>query len=255
MGCVPGDPECEGDEQPRHRVTLSRGFWLGRTEVTVGAFGRFVARTGHRTLAERSGSARVWAGDRWSPRPGASWRQPGFPQDEDHPVVCLAWEDAEAFCRSSGGRLPTEAEWERAARGGEEGAVYTWGNGPDPRRGGEAVANVPDESAGRAFRWQVFQGYDDGYVHTSPVGSFPAAGFGLHDMAGNAAEWVADWYGAYARAEARDPPGPPSGRFRVVRGGSWSYYPRSLRLSARLTKHPGDSQSNLGFRCALASLP
>jgi formylglycine-generating enzyme required for sulfatase activity len=168
-------------------VTLSRGYWLGRTEVTVGAFRAFVARTGHRTLAERRGSARVWAGDRWSSRSGASWRQPGFPQDEAHPVVCVSWDDAAAFCDSAGGRLLTEAEWERAARGGNEGMVYAWGSGRTPMRGGRAQANVPDEAARRAFHWWVFEGYDDGHVYTSAVGCFPAGGFGLHDMAGNAA--------------------------------------------------------------------
>ncbi len=253
MGCVPGDPECGDDERPRHPVTLSRGYWLGQTEVTVGAFGRFVSRTGHRTQAERRGSARVWAADRWSSRPGASWRQPGFPQDESHPVVCVSWDDAVAFCGAGGGRLPSAAEWERAARGGGEGMVYAWGSERMPMRGGTALANVPDEAARRAFNWWVFEGYDDGHVYTSAAGLFPAGGFGLRDMAGNAAEWVADWHGDryYVASPATDPTGPSSGRFREVRGGSWSYYTRSLRVSVRLPKSPEDSQSNIGFRCAV----
>jgi formylglycine-generating enzyme required for sulfatase activity len=253
MGCVPTDPECEADERPAHTVRLTRGFWLGRTEVTVGAFERFVSATGVTTTAEEVGRGFTWIGDRWVERAGVSWRHPGFAQGKDHPVVAVSWGDASAYCRWAGGRLPSEAEWERAARAGRDGAVYAWGAREDLGLGGRPQANVADLSAGRAFAWDVFD-VDDGYVYTAPVATFTPNGFGLYDMSGNAYEWVADWYRSdfYSRSPPSDPQGPADGRFRGLRGGSWSYYPSRTRLSARGSQRPDDAKANVGFRCAIA---
>ena len=147
---------------------------------------------------------------------------------EDHPIVNVSWNDATAYCEWAGGRLPTEAEWEWAARGGKSGLVYPWGN------------EISQQNAK----------YDseDGTV---PVGSYPANGFGLYDMAGNVWEWCSDWYDEnyYSQSPDRDPQGPSSGERRVLRGGAWNYNPRDLRASDRDRSLPDDRFNVTGFRC------
>ena len=210
MGCVPGDSGCDDDEKPRHEVTITRGFWLGKTEVTWGAYRRFFQ------VADAMGNKGSGAGDR-------------------HPVVNVSWNDAVAFCSWSGGRLPTEAEWEYAARGGVEGKKYPWGNSLDHEQ-----ANY--SGTGGRDRWD----------RTSPVGSFAPNGYGLYDMAGNVWEWVWDWYDAnyYSTASGSDPRGPSSGTRRVLRGGSWHRGPGFLRVSFRNWLDPGGGDVGSGFRCS-----
>ncbi len=235
IGCTPGDSECGDDEKPQHRVTLTRGFYMARTDVTVSQY-------------RRSG------------RP-ANDIDLGFSQGEDHPVVNVSWNDADAYCKAIGARLPTEAEWEYAARGGRQDLRYVWGNDTTPIVGGVKQANVGDESAKRKYaemcptcKW--FEGYDDGFTETSPVGAFPANGFGLTDMAGNVRQWTADWYDTsyYASSSAADPSGPSSGTSRVLRGGSWVNSPRNLRVSYR-----GEDllmyATSVGFRCVRDAPP
>ncbi len=212
MGCVPGDPDCRPSEQPRHQVTLSRAFELMETEVTV------------RQL-------QAWAAAHFARAP----RQPVW-NGGDHPVVNVTWEEMRAFCEGIGGRLPTEAEWELAARGGADGAIYPWGPTFDPGRAngiGRAAADV--------------------WARTAPVGSFPPNAFGLRDMIGNVWEWVADWYSPpyFERARPRDPTGPRNGRFRALRGGSWDNAPEHLRTSFRFRLPPaGRYTLYIGGRCA-----
>jgi formylglycine-generating enzyme required for sulfatase activity len=158
MGCVPGDPRCDADEQPRHPVTISKGFQLMATEVTVGAY-------------------RALIGELDAQPP---WSTP------DHPVVVVTWQDAAAFCDKAGGRLPTEAEWEYAARGGLDGAVFAWGDDFMPK--GKVMANTWHGE----FPWQRLPAHR--YERTSPVASFPPNGYGLFDIAGNVWEWTADFY-------------------------------------------------------------
>jgi len=218
MGCVPGDGQCHGDESPRHAVTLSKGFWMKTTEVTVGEYRVFAQATG-----------------RGMPP------SPGFSQSDDHPVVNVSWNDADAYCRWAGGRLPSEAEWEYAARGGREGEIYPWGNGITH----ENANYGKDECCGG-----LAQGRDR-WVYTSPVGSFDPNGFGLYDMAGNVWEWCADWYDEsyYASSPSTDPRGPSSGGFRVLRGGSWDRNPWRVRVSYRNGVGPSGRDGSLGFRC------
>ena len=144
------------DEQPVHRVRVSE-FWLGKTEVTVGQYRRFADASGYRTDAEKEGYCwTVGSSGNWGKQGGKNWRDPGFPQGDDHPVVCISWNDAKAFADWAGLRLPTEAEWEYAAGNGARHTKYSWGDGnPAGRRGG----NVADESAKRRWRgWSIFAG-------------------------------------------------------------------------------------------------
>jgi sulfatase modifying factor 1 len=210
MGCVLGDADCDADEQPRHEVVFRKGYWLDTTEVTVAHFERYAAAVG-----------------------AAPPRQPEW-SGPDHPVVNVAWSDADAYCRWAGGRLPSEAEWEYAARGGVDGERYPGG------RTLTAGAVNGDGTSG-ADRWEK----------TAPVASFPANRFGLFDMFGNVWEWCADWYDPRTYgAAAESPKGPPSGRERVVRGASWTSVPGRMRISYRFRLGPGDASLGVGFRCA-----
>ncbi|MEK7404874.1 MAG: SUMF1/EgtB/PvdO family nonheme iron enzyme [Acidobacteriota bacterium] len=207
MGSVPGDQEAYDEEKP-HAVRITKGFWLGRTPVTVAAYKRFVQQTG-------------------GTMPSSPTFNPGGSK-EDHPIVSVTWHEAAAYCGWAGGRLPTEAEWERAARGGTEGAKYPWGNAITP-----AHAN--------------YGGTHDG---TAPVLMFPPNAYGLHDMAGNVWELLVDWYDGYPATALIDPKGPPTGTVKVLRGGSWGYGRWFLRSSVRNAVEPGGRGGTIGFRCA-----
>ncbi|MGE5236152.1 MAG: formylglycine-generating enzyme family protein [Acidobacteriota bacterium] len=217
MGCVASDPDCFPDEKPPHQVTLAGGFWLDATEVTVASFRRFTHATGY------------------AQPPAAS-----FPQGDAHPVVNVTWDDAVAYCRWNGGRLPTEAEWEYAARAGAEGTVF-----PSGAAIGHDAANY--EGAEGRDRW----------TRTAPVGSFDPNAWGAVDLLGNVWEWTQDWYDphAYSTSAAPDPHGPPTGSLRVIRGGGWNSQPRSLRLSNRGKFAPAARSEALGLRCAYDPTP
>jgi formylglycine-generating enzyme len=263
MGCVDRDERCQPWERPRHRVRLRRSVWLGATEVTVGAYARYVERTKYRTRADRERRGRMWtlARGRWEWIDGLNWRTPlaaGQRAPDSWPALQIAWEDASSFCAWAGGRLPTEAEWERAARGGRDGEIYPWGNAATPEDRGIRYANGPDElTRGRFTTWLFFAGYRDGFEEVAPVARFAANGYGLYDMAGNAWEWVADWYARdyYARSPVEDPRGPPHGDAHVARGGSWGYAPEQHRSSERGFAEPGFWTATFGFRCALDDWP
>ncbi len=239
MGCGPWDGDCHDNEKPVHEVCVD-GFWMGRYEVTVGQFRRFVEETGYRTEAERSGGCLIWDGKKWKFDKGASWRNPGFSQGDDHPVVCVSWEDAKAFAKwlskKTGYRfrLPTEAEWEYACRSGGRKVKYGTKTG--------------DLSHDLANYWKI--GGRDRWKYTSPVGSFPPNELGLYDMSGNVWEWCEDRYDAnyYARSPRNNPKGPSKGKFRVVRGGSWGLNPRDLRCADRVWGGPGYRGDLQGLR-------
>ena len=273
MGCSRHEGHASDGEGPSRPVRLE-AFRLDRLAVTNARFERFAAATGYRTDAERQGWSFVFAGllpdafaetrgvaaaPWWREVHGADWRHPDGPHSSlagrsDHPVVHVSHDDALAFCAWAGKRLPTEAEWERAARGGLEGRRFPWGDDETP--GGRHPCNV----------WQgVFPSDNhrlDGHYGLAPADSFEPNGYGLHNMAGNCWEWCADWFDArWPAATARraapgpvqDPRGPAGGLERVMRGGSYLCHPSycwRYRNAARSAASPDSSTGHIGFRCA-----
>jgi len=276
------------EERPAHAAKVD-GFWIDKFEVTNQQFARFVEATGHVTLAERPARAEDYPGAKpellkpasvvfrkparrvdlrnhfnwWSYIQGANWRQPEGPEStiEDraqHPVVHLAYEDAVAYAEWVGKELPTEAEWEFAARGGLEGAVYAWGNDFTPD--GKAMANTWQGE----FPWQNL--CTDGFEGTAPVGRFPPNGYGLFDMIGNVWEWTSDWYSAghaatkpccggasVKTADQSYDPQMPEIRIprRVIKGGSFLCAPnycRRYRPAARMAQPIDTPACHVGLR-------
>jgi formylglycine-generating enzyme required for sulfatase activity len=230
-------------ELPQHKVTLP-AFKIARVPVTVAQFAAFVAATGYRTTAEEKGSAWGFGADsKWGEIKGADWRHPRGPNSDvarkqEHPVTCISWHDALAFCRWAGVRLPTEAEWERAARG-NDGRTYPWGN------------TAPDEKYCNYFGSKVGD--------TTPVGSYlkGASPYGALDMAGNVREWTSTRWGGYdwERPNYRYPYDPGDGRkaldvedSRVLRGGAFSHFEDFVRCAARLGGYPINRYLIVGFR-------
>jgi len=255
-----------GDEGPVHRVRITKPFWMGQTEVTVGQFRRFLQASGHVPESEADGTgaygwradydpATTKRGDAFEGRDRRySWRNPGFVQGEDHPVVNVTWNDARALAawlsKTEGRhyRLPTEAEWEYAARAGTR---TRYSSGDDPQSLLRA-ANVFDADSAKHWpHWQAMalKG-SDGFAFTAPVASFAPNAWGLHDMHGNAWEWVADWHGDdyYAQSPVDDPKGPADGGVRVRRGGSWHTWAFYARSSYRNWNDPSTRYTLVGIR-------
>ena len=278
-----------GDARPWHKTYVD-GFWMDKSEVTNAEFTRFVKATGYVTVAERKPRAEdfptappenlvagsivftppdhpVALNDHfqwWSYVKGANWRHPSGPLSsikgrENHPVVHIAYEDALAYCKWAGKRLPTEAEYEFAERGGLDRKPYAWGD--EFRPNGKFMANTyqghfPDKNTG-----------EDGYVTTAPVASFPPNGYGLYDLSGNVWEWTSDWYRpdyyktlADKEEVARNPQGPndsfdpgePGVAKKVHRGGSFlctDQYCSRYMVGGRGKGEPDTGTNHLGFRC------
>ncbi|MGD0090939.1 MAG: SUMF1/EgtB/PvdO family nonheme iron enzyme [Planctomycetota bacterium] len=252
---VMGSPETEKDrrnDETQHEAEISQPFYMGKYEVTVAQFGRFVEATAYQTEAERDGEAAGLDGHKRVKVNGANWRKQVFEQGAEHPVCEVSWNDAKAFCEwlsSRSGKkvgLPTEAQWEYAARAGTTTA-YPWGDNPDD---GKGWGNAADQTAKQAFNLkseEVFN-WDDGYAFTAPVGKFRPNAFGLYDTMGNVWEWCEDWYGEYAAGRATDPAGPATGTCRVLRGGSWFNSSSTCRSAYRSWVNPDYRNSNSGFR-------
>lgn len=285
-----GSDEGQITERPAHRVTLD-AYLIDRFPVTNEQYSEFVAATGYVTYSEQDpdpgdypgaspallvgGSAVFVSPDRpvdmnnilnwWRYMPGANWKHPEGPGSdtagrEDHPVVHVTYSDAEAYCRWAGKEVPTEAQFEYAARGGYDKKKYSWGD--QPRHFTEPLANV----------WQGEFPYEndnlDKFVSTSPVGSFAPNGYGLYDMSGNVWEWVSDWYhpAYYANGPVENPTGvseresfdprEPGIAKKLLKGGSYlcsENYCTGYRPSARMPNDPNSSTGHIGFRCAARS--
>lgn len=267
MGCA--DPPYPGDgEGPVREVRLAP-FALAPTPVTNAAFACFAAATGHRTDAERYGWSFVFAGllppgtpptrgvasaPWWRAVEGADWAHPEGPATDvrerpDHPVVHVSWHDAQAYCAWSGTRLPTEAQWEYATRGGLEQQPFPWGDALTP--GGRHLMNVWQG------RFPVVDTAEDGWAGTCPVEAFPPNAYGLYGTTGNVWEWCADRFGVtHGSGLHVDPTGPATGNAHVLRGGSYlchASYCRRYRTSARMGNTPDSSSGNTGFRVAAGS--
>ncbi len=237
------------DESPAHVVMLA-GYWLDQTEVTNAQFAQFVAATDHTTTAEQQDKSMITMRGQWGVQAGADWQHPTGPDSDivgldDHPVVHVSWDDASAYCTWAGRRLPTEAEWEKAARGTDE-RRFPWGDQPVT---GELL-NLADATLNSHYS---NVSVNDGWEHTSPVGAYPAgvSPFGIFDLSGNVWEWVQDWYAidAYRQSPAENPTGPASGEKHVIRGGSWNEISTELRTASRhFLNNP--AYIDLGFRCA-----
>jgi formylglycine-generating enzyme required for sulfatase activity len=194
MGCSPGDKECDKDEKPAHQVTIARGFWLSQGPVTQQAYQRVTGQN------------------------------PSQFKGANFPVENVDWNEAKAYCAAVGGRLPTEAEWEYAARAGAKSARYG------------ILDRIAWHSGNSGFK-------------THEVGKKLANDFGLDDMLGNVWQWVADWYGNYPAGEQSDPSGAEAGRFKALRGGSWYFDPKYVRLSSRDKNEPDNRSNDIGLRC------
>ena len=212
-------------EMPCHTVYLD-AYYIDIYEVTNALYGEFMDATGYKAPV-------YWDDSRFNA--------------PDQPVVGVSWFDAEAYAEWAGKQLPTEAEWEKAARGGLVGKKYTWGNSnPDGTQCNFSDKNNTDS---------IFsdKNVDDGYQYTAPVGSFPPNDYGLYDMAGNVVEWCADWEAGdyYANSPQHNPTGPSSGEGRVMRGGNWYSHPITIRVANRSADTQDTAQSTVGFRCVI----
>jgi len=248
-----GDANGQDMEKPVHVVEVD-AFYMDTHEVTIGEYRKYVDATNYVTDAEKKDGCYIWGGEEWVKTEGINWRFDEFgkthkAEKDNYPVTHLSWNDANAYAQWAGKRLPTEAEWEYAARGGAKGYKYAWGNDP---LGAEAVANVSDENLIKVVTsWPYTKGYDDGYIFASPVGSFAPNSFGLYDMAGNAWEWCADYFDEnyYSRSPIKNPRNDDPSERRVLRGNSWDGRPGLMRCSRRTSDIQSNSYVETGFRC------
>lgn len=264
MGSAPGEGYRDDGEEPVHEVRIEP-FSISPVAVTNADFAAFTDATGYVTLAEADGWSFVFGGllpddfpptravaatPWWRQVFGADWRHPEGPQSgltdrADHPVVHVTWDDAQAYCAWNGTRLPTEAEWEYAARGGLERRSFPWGDDLEPdgvHRMNVFQGTFPDENTAA-----------DGWTATCPVDAFEPNGYGLHNMTGNVWEWCSDWFArdAYTATGRLNPTGPTHGTHRVMRGGSYlchHSYCRRYRVAARSSNTPDSCAGNIGFR-------
>lgn len=242
------------DNETAHEVRLTRGFEIATTPVTRGQFAAFIADTNYKTSAEREGwSCGAWNAktNAWDKLVNANWRNPGFEQTDEHPVVDVDFNDAFAYCQwlskrdARTYRLPTEAEWEYASRAG---ASTAWFWGDDPADGAGRL-NALDESARQTFTLFPPFPWNDGFIHTSPVTQFRANDWGVRDALGNVLQWCSDWFADYPTAATTiDPQGPPTGTQRCLRGGAFVYGPKHTRNAFRGRNDPTFRNFYIGFR-------
>jgi formylglycine-generating enzyme required for sulfatase activity len=253
MGSPKGE-EDRLDEEVQHEVEITRPYYMGKHEVTVGQFKAFVKDASYKTQAEKDGKGgRGFDGKEFVYKPEFTWKNLYFTQADDQPVVVVTWNDVVAFCewlsKKEGRtyRLPTEAEWEYACRAGTTTRFNT-GEKEEDLKGAGNIADAALRAKWKDAFWAM--SWDDGYPFTAPVGKFRANAFGLSDMHGNAWEWCSDWYGEdyYGKSPRQDPQGPATGKHRVSRGGAWSTQPKFCRSAFRDWHEPDYRSDCVGFR-------
>jgi len=258
MGSPKGE-EGHSDDEDQHEVEITRDYYLAKYHVTRGQFRAFVTADGYKTEAETDGKGSYgWNPDKetFEQNKDYNWKNVGFAQTDEHPVLCVSWNDAEAFCKwlskktGKAVRLPHEAEWEYACRAGSTTRFYCG----DDQETLARVGNVADGTAKKKFKdWSWAIAAEDGYVFTAPAGKFAANRFGLHDMHGNAWQWCADWYGPYSDLQRENPLRIESVKdkeYRVLRGGSWFGTPLYCRAASRGGSAPSYRNGYYGFRVA-----
>ena len=255
MGSPAKEEGRQDDEGPQHEVALARAFAAGRSEVTRGQYRAFLRASGR----QPSGGCYFWDGKEAKLDPSKNWENPGYPQTDEHPVVCVSYEDGQHYVEwlsketKQSYRLMSESEWEYAARAGATTSRH-WGNGEQ-----EACrhANVADRTSKQKYNWSFTFDCEDGYAETAPVGTFKANGFGLQDMLGNVWEWVEDCYNKTYDGAPRDGSAWVAGdcSARVFRGGGWDFRPQYVRAAVRFVIAPGFRIYYLGFRVARTLTP
>jgi formylglycine-generating enzyme required for sulfatase activity len=248
MGSPEHEPQREswkaGTESPQHEVKIPRPFAIGRCAVTRGQFGAFITSTGHRT----DGGAYVWTGEHWNKDPSKSWREPCFEQDDSHPVVCVSWNDAQAYVawlsKASGAsyRLPSEAEWEYACRAGTT-TPFWWGSTIAPDQANYAGSAELYKGGGKKGEYRK---------RTVPAKSFEANPWGLYQVHGNVWEWCEDCWNDHYKDAPADGSAWTAGDCsrRVLRGGSWFLSPQFLRSACRFRYDSDFRYDDIGFRVA-----
>ena len=251
MGSELSERERDADER-RHKVRITREYWLAEVPVTVAAYRKFVDATGYETEEERASGKYTWR------NAGSDGLDVSFNQTETHPVVLVSWRDAQAYVKwlnenyapqGMTFKLPTEAQWEYACRAGGD-TTYWWGDDPEDGKGKLNAADASAKEKYPRWEWAAF-GFDDGAPFTAPVGSFTANAWGLKDMSGNVWEWCEDIKGPYPTEEVDDPTGASEGTYRVVRGGGWDSRTKYCRSAHRGGCLPDFRYNGLGFRVAL----
>jgi len=260
MGSPDSDKDAQDRERPQHTVKFTKPLWVAKYPVTKGQFAAFTKAAKYETEAEGDGKGGYgYDGTKFEQSKDYSWKNTGWTQTDNHPVVNVTWNDAEAYCKwaakesKTGIRLLNESEYEYANRGGSK-TVYITG---DDIASLEGYANVSDKSAKAKFNYFTAAPFDDGYVFSSPVGKFKLNGFGLCDMTGNVWSWCGDWFDAklYERGSVTDPKAHAGSeqKYRVLRGGSWNDDPRSCRAANRSgIIAPDDRYYGGGFRVCVA---
>jgi len=250
-----GSNDGDSDEKPIHTVTLD-SFFIGKYEVTNAQFCQFLNEKGNQS---QGGTEWIKFDGTWNSEKCRIIQNgnqfsvaSGF---DNYPIIFISWDAAVAYCQwlsdktGKTYRLPTEAEWEFAAGNGTSHTKYSWGDSdPSLSKGG----NVADEALKKNFpKWDIFSGYNDGFVFNAPVGSFAANDFGLYDMTGNVWEWCSDWYGEYNNSNDLNPIGVLNGTKKVIRGGGWLGSPKASRVADRYSDTPNHRGHSMGFRIAI----
>ena len=234
MGCLPMDNDCDDAEKPAHEVAITQGFWIGQTATTVGAYKQYSRKTSRPMPPSKDNEGRR------------------LNEDDRLPIVAMTWDEAKAFCAWAGMRLPTEAEWEYAARAGSTESRYADLNAIAWYADNSGTRHLDSAALSRGEQQNYSQRLLENGNGPHPVAQKQPNSWKLYDMLGNVWQWTADYYadGYYGQSPGSDPPGPSSGEWRVLRGGSWFNTAWDVRPVLRYARSPSNRNNDFGFRCA-----